>query len=140
MSAATFLTRLFVALGCSQGLSYTSFRLGCAWQGVAGSLPGSASCTVTNTGNLAGDEVVMVFHSAGTAVRAAANHPVPIKALIDFQRVSVEAGGMAGATFELETHSVELIDEAGLPRIYKGQHGFEFSRGHGKVVTYNVTV
>lgn len=153
-----------------QGLSYTTFSLDCAWQGAAG-LPGSASCSVTNTGKLDGDEVVMVFHSvrcstrnafkrslscrsplktacarfsdhaqAGAVVRSAANHPVPIRSLIDFQRVAVPAGGKAVAAFSFTMHSIELVDENGLPKVYKGQHTFDFSRGHGYVASHNVTV
>jgi hypothetical protein len=46
------------------------------------------TCTVTNTGAIAGDEVLLVYHRAGQAVRATASslHPVPIKQLVEFER------------------------------------------------------
>jgi hypothetical protein len=51
-------------------------------------------CTVANTSPRDGDEVLMVFHRAGQDVIAKVNgaHPIPLKALVDFQRTSVAAG------------------------------------------------
>jgi len=42
------------------------------------------ACEVTNTGQHEGDEVVMMFHAAGDAVRDAAIYPVPLKSLVNF--------------------------------------------------------
>ena len=75
-----------------QGLSYTTFAMQCkcssggssggsggGGSGGGGSctaIPMNFSCTVSNTGAVAGDEVVMVFHQAGDAMRHEASHPV----------------------------------------------------------------
>jgi hypothetical protein len=52
----------------------------------------TAKCTLTNTGTMAGDEVVMVFHSAGDTIRklaaaAVPPHPVPLRSLVAFERM-----------------------------------------------------
>eukprot|EP01052_Picozoa_sp_SAG31_P036178 SAG31_NODE_4476_length_3202_cov_3.425717_3_plen_103_part_00 len=39
-------------------------------------------CKVENTGDRDGDEVVLVYHSAGSSIRALAQHPVPIMSLV----------------------------------------------------------
>ena len=93
------------------GLSLTTFSLACQWKGPARAVPGVVSCTVSNDGGIAGDEVLMLFHAAGTDVRAVANHPVPIRSLIDFDRVSVPSGGTATVEFHVDQKSLELIDE-----------------------------
>merc|ERR1719469_1552458 len=51
------------------GLSYTDFIMGCSSL-VAAKLPMNVTCKVTNKGERRGDEVVMMFHSAGEDVRA----------------------------------------------------------------------
>jgi hypothetical protein len=93
---------------------------------------------VSNDGGIAGDEVLMLFHAAGTDVRAVANHPVPIRSLIDFDRVSVPSGGTATVEFHVDQKSLELIDENGEPRIYPGEHQLIASRGHGAAVNFTV--
>jgi hypothetical protein len=45
--------------------------------------------------------VVQVYHAAGAAIRGAANHPVPIKQLVDFDRVSLDAGDSTTLSFVL---------------------------------------
>lgn len=65
------------------GLSYTNFSLACK---IVKGANYTYTCTVTNEGTLAGDEVVMVYHSAGPDVRSRAPHPVPIQSLVGFER------------------------------------------------------
>lgn len=120
------------------GLSLTTFSLSCS--PTSGSLPLSVACKVQNTGSRTGDEVVMAFHVAGKDVRAAAKHPVPLRALVNFDRVSVPAGGSAAVSFMLTQDDLSLIDENGKPRLYKGQHTIILSRGHGAEVSVSITV
>eukprot|EP01062_Namystynia_karyoxenos_P064169 TRINITY_DN5706_c0_g1_i1.p1 TRINITY_DN5706_c0_g1~~TRINITY_DN5706_c0_g1_i1.p1 ORF type:complete len:758 (+),score=216.76 TRINITY_DN5706_c0_g1_i1:105-2378(+) len=119
------------------GLSYTSFSLAC--KAGAGSKY-AHDCTVSNTGSVAGDEVVMVFHAAGSAIRKRAKHPVPLKALVDFGRISLAAGASGTLSFALDEKALRLVNENGDRVLYKGQHELIFSRGHGDEVRVAVTV
>ena len=77
---------------------------------------------MTNTGARDGDEVVLLYHSAGADVKAKAKHPTPRRALVDFARVSVSAGGKASVRFEVGEATFKLVDEFGEKRIYTGEH------------------
>lgn len=121
---------------------YTTFSLACA----PASTPRDAdttfrfTCTVANTGARAGDEVVLVYHAAGAAIRRAVTHPVPIKQLVAFERLSLAAGASANVTFSLGATQLQLTNTAGDKVVYPGQHQFIFSRGIGTDVAFNVTV
>lgn len=117
------------------GLSYASFTHTCS-----AAKAGEYSCDVRNTGGVAGDEVVMVFHAAGDAVRAAAPHPVPLRRLVGFERVTVAPGGAATAAFALGEDALKLVNQAGDRVLYKGEHHLIFSRGNGADVTFSVQV
>ena len=83
------------------GLSYTQFHLTCQASAARRyGTPTSAAnysyaCTVMNQGSISGDEVLMLYHSVGDAIRAQLDHPAPRRALIDFQRLSVVPGARA---------------------------------------------
>ena len=135
---------------CADGLSYTNFTLGCTAVRMADeyrtaaqsslTLPINVTCVVANTGGRRGDEVVMVYHTVSEDVRAAAKHPVPIKALVNFGRVSVAAGTDESLHFVLTEEDVLLVDETGEDRLYRGNHTLLFSRGHGLEVSFEVSV
>eukprot|EP00045_Choanoeca_perplexa_P015809 m.204769 g.204769 ORF g.204769 m.204769 type:complete len:863 (+) comp17088_c0_seq12:3-2591(+) len=111
------------------GLSYTSFGLTCV-----NSSSGKQyvhTCTVANTGSMDGDEVVMVYHRAGAAVRKEANHPVPLRSLVAFDRVRVGAGSSVSIDFELTPAMAMLVNEDGVKTLYSGEHEFIVSRGPG---------
>jgi len=119
------------------GLSLTSFSLHCdatsAPYGVA------ASCQVANLGQLDGDEVVMVFHNVSDAIRHKATHPIPLKALVAFQRVSVAVGNSTSFSLPLPSSIFEVVDENGDKRLYPGSHSLIFSRGHGDTSVHTST-
>ena len=121
------------------GLSLTTFSLSCQWKESAHTILGVVSCIVSNDGGIDGDEVVMLYHAAGSEIRAAAKHPVPIRSLIDFERVSVPKGSTATVVFHVDHKSLELVDENGELRKYPGQHQLVASRGHGSDVNFTVT-
>jgi beta-glucosidase len=120
------------------GLSYTDFDLAC--EASAATIPAKVKCKLHNTGSRAGDEVIFMYYSAGDDVRAQAKHPVPARAIVDFQRLSVAAGQTVETTFALGKEHIILVDENGEDRMYKGTHNLIFSRGHGQAVTLAVTV
>ena len=107
------------------GLSYTDFSLTCAKGDAAARAEGaeeddalSFSCTVENIGAVAGDEVVMVMHSVSAAIKKAADHPVPIQRLVEFDRTSLAAGASSNMMFTMpkvwrtSTTSVVTIPDA----------------------------
>ena len=74
-------------------------------------------------------------------MRAAANHPVPLRSLVGFERISLAAGGAASVRFEVDEAMLHVIDENGQARLYKkGQHKLVASRGHGDEVSFNVSI
>jgi hypothetical protein len=90
------------------------------------------TCEVHNTGPIAGDEVLMVFHSVGEAVRkvASANHPVPIKQLVDFYRFNaIPAGGSQTLAISMEPEVLSLTTHDGSRKVYPGEHELHFSTG-----------
>ena len=98
------------------GLSYTSFE----YRGAALSRPAvslaeldagagvDVSVTVANTGERDGDDVVLLFTRDVLASLAPA-----VRRLAGFQRVSVPAGGEAGASFRITRRHLALWDDEG---------------------------
>ena len=86
--------------------------------------------------------MVLLFHSAGADVRAAAakpgGHPVPIKSLVGFERVSIARGATTRCSFEmLASEALGLVNATGERVVYPGQHTLIFQNGEG--ATSNVT-
>jgi hypothetical protein len=91
------------------------------------------SCTVTNTGHVVGDEVLLVYHAVGSVIREKASklHPVPIKALVEFDRV-VDLSPQASqkVTFALNLgKALSVTTKDGSQMVYPGQHQLIFSTG-----------
>ena len=123
------------------GLSLTTFTHTCTCAAAAAAAI-SCSCTVKNTGSMAGDEVVLVYDSLSAAIRAAVGtaHPLPTKRLVDFQRVSVAAGGSATVAFTIPKQALALTTADGSKKQYPGAHQLIFSRGNGADAAVSVTV
>eukprot|EP00944_MAST-04C_sp_MAST-4C-sp1_P013117 g13117.t1 len=118
------------------GLSYTDFELTCAYSKHNSII--NIDCNVKNVGTIGGDEVLMVYHSAGKDIREKVKHPVPITQLIEFQRVTVMHGQTEKVTFDIDKSSgFALVNEDGEKIVYNGQHDIIISRGHGKDVKFS---
>ncbi len=112
------------------GLSYTSF----AYSNVKvsnGAVPASGSVKVsvdvTNTGSMAGDEVVQLYLThAGVA-------GAPIRALQGAERVHLARGAKRTVSFTLQDRGLSIVDEAGKRRILPGS--VEVWIGGGQPVT-----
>ena len=100
------------------GLSYTSFNYLNAKVNQA-SVPADGSVSiavdVSNTGKLAGDEVVQLYLT----------HPgisgAPLRALQGFQRVHLEPGQTKTVTFDLANRQLGVVDETGNHRVLPGK-------------------
>eukprot|EP00948_MAST-09A_sp_MAST-9A-sp1_P002875 g2875.t1 len=115
----------------SSGLSYTTFSHECQEDNTVLAQSGSRrfQCTIKNTGDVLGDEVLMVFHSVSDGIRSKAPHPIPIKQLKDFERVRLHPGESKDISFEILDDVFEVIDQNGSKKLYKGTHNLLFSRG-----------
>ena len=99
------------------GLSYTSFR----YKGAKVDQPQisadgavTISARVTNTGKIAGDEVVELYLS----------HPkvegAPIRALAGLQRIHLDPGASQNVNFSLRNRDLSTVDADGVRRIIPG--------------------
>ena len=121
------------------GLSYTDFELTCTNSDNNGVV--TIDCHVKNIGPVDGDEVLIVYHKAGQDIRGKVKHPVPIKQVIDFQRVTVFHGQAGKVTFSINKSSgFALVNEYGKKTVYKGHHDIIISRGHGTDVIFSFDV
>ena len=117
------------------GLSYTRFAysaLQVPESPVHSGDPLTAKVTVTNTGKLAGDEVVQLYLKFPNVPGA------PLKALRGFQRVHLEPGASQEVAFELQPRDLSMVTEAGEPVIPEGE--FTVSIGGGQPGTGAPTV
>lgn len=92
------------------GLSYTKFRYGGLMlprAPVRAGEPVHTSVAVTNSGSVAGDEVVQLYLSFPN-VRGA-----PIRSLRGFRRVHLAAGASENVEFDLSPRDISMVDEAG---------------------------
>jgi len=82
----------------------------------------------------------MMFHAAGDAVRDAAIYPVPLKSLVNFERVRLAAGETAQIEFGVSDLTFELVDGDGDNVLVAGERSLVFSNGAGQVSTVAWTV
>jgi len=109
------------------GLSYTSFSyrdLAVPTQLADPAKPLTAQVTVTNSGKVAGDEVVQLYLSFPSVPGA------PLKALRGFQRIHLEPGAGQQVTFELRPRDLSIVTEAGETLVPAGE--FQLSIGGGQ--------
>ena len=95
-------------------------------------------CTVSNTAGPDGDEVLTVFHRPTAAIigRVAGSHPLPLRALVEFERVSVAAGAVGSVHFDIaDSEAFAFVNEDGASVIYPGLHFLDVSNGNGQNTT-----
>jgi beta-glucosidase len=108
------------------GLSYTKFSysdLSVPTQSVTAGQPVSADVTVTNTGKIAGDEVVQVY------LRFPQVKGAPLVALRGFERIHLDAGGSQKVHFELKPRDLGMVTEDGNPIIAQGDYTISIGGG-----------
>ena len=108
------------------GLSYTTFSYGdlsLPTQAVAAGQRVDADATVTNTGKVAGDEVVQLYLKFPDVKGA------PQIALRGFQRVHLEPGASQKVHFELKDRDLGMVTEDGNPIIAQGDYTISIGGG-----------
>jgi beta-glucosidase len=108
------------------GLSYTKFSYGdlsLTEQSVAAGQPLGADVTVTNTGKVAGDEVVQLYLKFPAVTGA------PRVALRGFQRIHLDPGSSQKVHFELKPRDLGMVTEEGNPIIAQGDYTISIGGG-----------
>ncbi|HVT99526.1 MAG TPA: glycoside hydrolase family 3 C-terminal domain-containing protein [Acidobacteriaceae bacterium] len=108
------------------GLSYTKFSysgLEVPAEEVNAGDPVHATVTVTNTGSLAGDEVVELYLQFPDVPGA------PLRALRGFQRVHLEPGASQKVDFTLGRRDLSMVTELGDPIIADGAYTITIGGG-----------
>jgi beta-glucosidase len=108
------------------GLSYTKFGysdLNVPAQAIPAGQPIGADVTVTNTGNLAGDEVVQLYLKFPLVKGA------PKVALRGFARIHLDAGASQKVHFDLKPRDLEMVTEDGNPIIAQGDYSISIGGG-----------
>jgi beta-glucosidase len=92
-------------------LSYTTFEYSALEvpQALSGRKDNNVSVTVTNTGSMAGDEVVQLYLSH----TAPAGGIVPLYSLRGFERILLAPGESRVVTFSLGADELSVIDASG---------------------------
>src|SRR5215216_7145540 len=101
------------------GLSYTKFdysNLKFSAKSVKAGDPIKVTVDVKNTGHREGDEVVQLY-----LTDVAATAPVPIRALVGFDRISLRPGEKRTVTFNITPRQMSLIDDRGKRMIEPGE-------------------
>ncbi|MBV9340599.1 MAG: glycoside hydrolase family 3 C-terminal domain-containing protein [Acidobacteria bacterium] len=108
------------------GLSYTSFsysNLSLPAQTLAAGQPLAADVTVTNTGKIAGDEVVQLYLKFPPIKGA------PLIALRGFARIHLDPGASQKVHFELKPRDLGMVTEDGTPIIAPGDYRISIGGG-----------
>jgi beta-glucosidase len=118
------------------GLSYTTFSysdLNLPDQTVNAGDPVNADVTVTNTGKVAGDEVVQLYLNFPKVDGA------PDIALRGFQRIHLDPGQSQKVHFELKNRDLGMVTESGQPIIAGGDYTISIGGGQPDTGAPDVT-
>jgi beta-glucosidase len=108
------------------GLSYTKFSysdLSVPTFAIAAGQPLGADATVTNTGNVAGDEVVQLY------LKFPSEKGAPRIALRGFQRIHLDPGATQKVHFDLTPRDLGMVTENGNPIIAQGDYAISIGGG-----------
>ena len=108
------------------GLSYTTFSysgLSVPETPIDAGAPVAASVTITNTGKVAGDEVVQLYLKFPPVAGA------PRIALRGIQRIHLDAGESRQVHFELKNRDLSMVTEDGQPIIAAGEYSLSIGGG-----------
>ncbi len=108
------------------GLSYTTFSysdLSIPTRPVDAGQPLGVEVKVTNTGKVAGDEVVQVYLKFPSVKGA------PLIALRGFQRIHLEGGASQNVHFELKDRDLGMVAEDGSPIVAEGDYTISVGGG-----------
>jgi beta-glucosidase len=108
------------------GLSYTTFsysNLSLPDAPIRAGEPLHASVTVTNTGKVAGDEVVQLYLKFPDLPGA------PLRALRGFERVHLDPGASTKVEFQLNARDLSMVSDGGNIMVAKGKYTVSIGGG-----------
>ena len=108
------------------GLSYTNFSYGdlaVPTQPVVAGQSLGTDVTVTNTGKIAGDEVVQLY------LKFPQMKGAPLVALRGFERIHLDAGATHKVHFELKPRDLGMVTEDGNPVVVQGDYSISIGGG-----------
>lgn len=88
------------------------------------------TATVTNTGGVASDYVLLGFLRSPS--RIAADPAEPLQELFDFARVSLAPGASTVITLSVPPSVITHVDAAGDERLHAGDYEIEIGAGKGR--------
>merc|ERR1712039_206154 len=95
-------------------------------------------CTITNKGDLTGDEVLMVYHRISNKIQT--GYPVPKKALVDFARTRIAPGTTATMSFMIPNEKLGVTNMQGDKVVPAGTHYYDITNGIASAQTFEVNV
>jgi beta-glucosidase len=104
--------------GFGYGLSYTKFKYGpvkLSAETLKAGDPLTATLTVTNTGAIAGDEVVEAYVKTP-------QQDGPIHSLVGFERVHLEPGVTKAVKLQIDPRSISSVDDQGNRSVLAGKY------------------
>ena len=104
--------------GFGYGLSYSTFKYGpvkLSASTLKAGDPITATVTVTNSGSMAGDEVVEAYLKTP-------QQGGPIHSLVGFERVNIPAGASKEVTLKIDPRSLSSVDDQGNHSILAGKY------------------
>ncbi len=118
------------------GLSYTKFsysNLMLPQKDIQAGDSLTAQATVTNSGQVAGDEVVQLYLNFPNDVGA------PRVALRGFQRIHLDPGASQTVTFHLKRRDLSMVTEKGNPIVAQGDYTISIGGGQPNTGAPDVT-
>ena len=104
--------------GFGYGLSYSAFKYGpvkLSAQTIKAGDPLTATVSVTNSGTMAGDEVVEAYVKTP-------QEGGPIHSLVGFERVTIAPGASREVTLKIDPRSISSVDDKGNRSILAGKY------------------
>jgi beta-glucosidase len=104
--------------GFGYGLSYSNFKYGpvkLSASTLKAGDPITATVTVSNSGSIAGDEVVEAYLKTP-------QQGGPIHSLVGFERVNIPAGGSKEVTLKIDPRALSSVDDQGNRSILAGKY------------------
>ena len=88
------------------------------------------------------DVQLMVYHRVSDAIRrnVSSLHPVPLRALVDFDRITLAKGAGGPLGFTTTDSYLTLTDAQGRDVTYAGDHYIDITNGNGNPLTFTINV
>jgi beta-D-xylosidase 4 len=95
------------------GLSYTTFKLqDCDFSNAPHAII-KVTCWIRNMGDVLGDAILLLYHRIKSEDGARFSHPVPLKALRDFTRVTLNSKEGKRMDFHVTMEQMSVVNEHG---------------------------